>query len=76
MEWVLKNCVMSTTLSSPASSDAIEQLRATIDQLVRGERDSEARRQACVEMDAAREEIRKRVGTVEMAVELIRDARQ
>ena len=40
------------------------------------ERDPELVRKACEEMDAAREELRKRIGIVDVAVELIRAARQ
>lgn len=39
------------------------------------ERDPEVVRKACEEMDAAREEIRKRIGIVNVAVDLIREAR-
>ena len=55
---------------------AYEQLRQTIDRLIKGERDPEEMRKACEEMDAAREQLRQRIGTVEVAVELIRDARK
>ncbi|HZN36835.1 MAG TPA: hypothetical protein VFB80_23560 [Pirellulaceae bacterium] len=51
-------------------------LQETIDRLIRGERDPEAMRKACEEMDAAREELRRRIGTVDVAVDLIRDARK
>ena len=40
------------------------------------QRDPEMVRKACEEMDAAREELRKRIGTIEVAVELVRDARK
>jgi hypothetical protein len=63
-------------MSTAIESDAYKALQEAVDRLVRGERDPEAIRKACEEMDEAREELRKRIGTVEMAVELIRDARK
>jgi hypothetical protein len=39
------------------------------------QRDPELVRKACEEMDATREEIRRRVGIVDIAVELVREAR-
>jgi hypothetical protein len=57
-------------------SDAMRKLEETIDRIVRGERDPEAMHKACEEMDAAREELRQRIGTVDVAVDLVRDARK
>lgn len=39
------------------------------------QRDPEMVRKACERMDKMREELRARIGTVDVAVELIRDAR-
>jgi hypothetical protein len=39
------------------------------------ERDPELVRKACEEMDATREEIQRRIGIVDVAVELVREAR-
>ena len=55
--------------------DSDEELQDAIDRLIRGERDPEAMRKAYERMDQMREELRARIGTVEMAVDLIRDAR-
>jgi len=63
-------------MTTAISSDAMIRLQETIDRLIRGERDPEAMRKACEEMDAAREELRRRIGTVDVAVDLIRDARK
>jgi len=38
-------------------------------------RDRDAMRRACQRLDVAREELRKRVGTLDVAVDLIRSAR-
>lgn len=62
------------TPSSPAS-DAKRELEAAIERLMKGVRDPEAARKACERMDRMREELWERIGTVELAVELIRDAR-
>jgi len=40
------------------------------------QRDPEVVRKACERMDRMREELRRRIGTVEVAVELVRDARE
>jgi hypothetical protein len=57
------------------TAEAMKELQEAVDRLVKGERDPEAMRQACERMDQMREELRKRIGTVEIAVDLIRDAR-
>jgi hypothetical protein len=64
---------MVTTLLSPEA----QALQAAIDQLSlpMSERDPEAVRQACEQMDRMREELRAKFGTMEVAVELIREAR-
>lgn len=63
-------------MSTVTGSEAQRALQETIDRLIQGKRDPEETRKACEAMDAAREEIRQRLGTVEIAVELIREARQ
>ena len=52
-----------------------DELQEAVDRLVNGIRDPEAMRRACERMDRMREEMRKRVGEVEVAVCLIRDSR-
>jgi hypothetical protein len=51
------------------------QLQDAVDDLIRGIRDPEAMRRAAEEMDRDREEIRQRIGETNIAVELIREAR-
>ena len=51
------------------------ELDLTIARLVSGVRDPAVGQRAREEMDCMREETRKRIGTVEVAVELVRDAR-
>jgi hypothetical protein len=66
---------MEATSSIPTETVAYEELRQAIERLIRGERDPEVMRRACERMDRMREELRARIGTVEMAVDLIREAR-
>lgn len=63
-----KNKVMSIDITSA------QRLKALEESLSR-EPDREAMRRACEEMDRMREETRQRVGIVDVAVELVRDAR-
>ena len=57
---------------SPAS---LAQMQAAIDRAVRGVRDPASVRSACDRMDRMRDEMRQRVGDVEVAVTLIREGR-
>jgi len=66
---------MTAATTPDATSEALKELREAIDRLMRGEHDAEAIRKACERMDEMREELRSRIGTVEIAVDLIRDAR-
>jgi hypothetical protein len=52
------------------------ELQAAVDRLVKGIRDPDAMNRACERMDRMREEMRQRVGEVEVAVDLIREARE
>jgi hypothetical protein len=52
-----------------------QRLEELIARLMRGERDPEAMRRACERMDRMREEIQKRIGTVDVAVRYIRELR-
>ena len=54
---------------------AKQQLDESIARLLKGIRDPEAGRKARDDMDRMREETRKRIGTVDVAVDLVRDAR-
>ncbi len=51
------------------------ELNEAIARRMKGVRDPEAARKACERMDRMREEIKKRVGTVEVAVDFIRELR-
>jgi Arc/MetJ-type ribon-helix-helix transcriptional regulator len=51
------------------------ELQAAADRAARGVRDPEAVRKALRRMNGTREEIRSRVGTLDVAVDLIRSAR-
>jgi len=57
------------------SDTGMHELEDLIGKLMRGERDPEAARKSRERMDRMREETRKRVGTVEVAVDFIRDLR-
>lgn len=57
------------------TASAMNELNEALARLVAGPRDAEVMRQACERMDAMREELRQRIGTVEVAVDLVRDAR-
>lgn len=54
---------------------ARQELERAVARLLGGIRDADAMQKACERMDAMREELRERVGTIEVAVDLIRDAR-
>lgn len=62
-------------MSTETPSTNKHELNEVIARLIKGVRDPEAARKAREEMDQMREEIRQRIGTVDLAVELIRDAR-
>jgi hypothetical protein len=68
---------MSTTkrLLNRIPPEAVAELEAAADRLARGVHDPEITRQACERMDQAREEIRQKHGELNVAVALIRDAR-
>jgi hypothetical protein len=62
--------VLMSTIDVAAKQDLQESIR----RLANGVRDPEIMRSACARMDRMREELRERIGTIEEAVELIRDA--
>lgn len=62
-------------MSTESLPTAKQELDQAIARLLKGGRDPEAGRQAREDMDRMREETRKRIGTVEVAVDLVRDAR-
>jgi hypothetical protein len=51
------------------------EVQAAVDRVLRGVRDPEAMRQAAERMDRMREEMRRRVGDVDLAVPLLRETR-
>ena len=55
--------------------EAMAELQAAIDRVLKGIRDPEAMRRAAERMDRMREELGQQIGEVELAVELIREAR-
>ena len=64
---------MSIDTSTPSAT--MKELQAAVERLVTGIRDPEAMDKACERMDRMREELREKIGTVEVAVDLIHDAR-
>jgi hypothetical protein len=62
---------MPTEVSLPELSE----LQALLDALSAGQRDPEVARRSRERIDREREELRKRIGTVDVAVDLIREAR-
>ncbi len=66
------NCYI---MSTDTITDGKRELEEVVARLMKGERDPEAARRACERMDQTREEIRERIGMVEVAVDLVRDAR-
>jgi hypothetical protein len=62
-------------MSTDTPTTGKHELDEAIARLMTGKRDREAGRKAREDMDKMREETRQRVGTVDLAVELIRDAR-
>ena len=58
-----------------ASVEAIAELEEAARYAASGVRDPEVMRRACERMDRMREEMRQRVGEVEVAVQLIREGR-
>jgi hypothetical protein len=56
-------------------AEDMAELQKAVDNAVKGIRDPEAMDRAAAEMDQGREEIRRRLGEVNLAVELIREAR-
>jgi hypothetical protein len=67
-----------TIMATVESREAIivdPEVQAAVDRVLSGVRDPEAMRQAAERMDRMREEMRRRVGDVDLAVPLIRETR-
>src|SRR5690348_1897218 len=72
--WVfLDNWIMS--IDTTTTAEAKREVDEAVERLLKGVRDPDAARRACERMDREREELRKKIGTIEVAVDLIRDAR-
>jgi hypothetical protein len=63
------------TIEEPTAIIVDPEVQAAIDRVLRGVRDAEAMRRAAERMDRMREEMRQRVGDVDLAVALIRKTR-
>jgi hypothetical protein len=63
------------TVEKPAVINVDPEVQAAIDRALEGVRDPESMRQAAERMDRMREEVRARVGNVNLAVPLIRETR-
>lgn len=62
-------------MSTETPATGKHELEEVISRMMSGQRSPEAGKKAREDMDRMREETRKRIGTVDIAVELIRDAR-
>jgi predicted nucleotide-binding protein (sugar kinase/HSP70/actin superfamily) len=63
------------SIDTSHTTDATKELAEVIARLNTRSGDSEAMRKARQRMDQMREDLRQRIGTVEVAVDLVRDAR-
>ncbi len=63
------------TVENPAVINVDPEVQAAIDRALEGVRDLDSMRQAAERMDRMREEMRARVGNVNLAVPLIRESR-
>jgi hypothetical protein len=59
----------------PIPADLMSELRAATERAARGIRDPEVMRRACERMDRMREELRRRAGDLDVAIDLIREGR-
>lgn len=67
-------CMRTHMLDTPPSG-MIRDLQEALAAAAKGGRDPEEMRKACEEMDRMREELRQKIGTVDVAVDLIRAGR-
>ncbi len=63
------------SIDTAISAESMARMQEAADNAAKGIRDPEAMRKACEEMDQMREELRRRIGTVDVAVDFVRDAR-
>ena len=71
--WLSHNFSMSIDAAIP--SEVLERMQEAADRAAQGVRDRDELDEAFAEMSRLREVLRQRIGTVNVAVELIRDAR-
>jgi hypothetical protein len=64
---------MATETKTAVPTKLLEQLETAMDNIAKGIRDPKAAAQACKDMDRMREDLRKRVGNLNVAVDLIRE---
>ena len=64
-----------STIERPAAITVDPEVQAAVDRVLEGVRDPEAIRRASERMDRMREEMRQRVGNVDLTVPLIRETR-
>ena len=62
--------------NEPIPSALMAELRAATERAACGVRDPEVMRRACERMDRMREELRRRTGELDVAVDLIREGRK
>jgi hypothetical protein len=62
-------------MSIDTTTDLVHELERTLERASSGVRDTAEMRQAREEMNRVRDELRQRIGVVDVAVDLIRDAR-
>ena len=63
------------TIEAPPATDLDAAYTAAVERAMKGYRDPRAMDEAAREMDEGREEIRSRLGELDIAVDLIREAR-
>jgi hypothetical protein len=68
--------ITAMSISNPITDRLAHGIDEALERASRGERDPEKVDKAIEEMNRMREELRKRIGTVNVAVDLIRDARR
>jgi len=61
--------------NEPIPADLMAELRAATDRAARGVRDPEIMRRAAERMDRMREDLRRRIGDLDVAVDLVREGR-
>jgi hypothetical protein len=64
-----------STVEKPAAITVDPEVEVAVDRALKGVRDPEAMRRAAERMDRMREEMRQRLGNVDLAVPLIRETR-